>query len=659
MAVYRVDQYARTFYGPNPELPSFDEQAFTAHSVAYDGIYLSWDLPAGQYGGFRLVASLDGYPRTLDDGRLVIDADAAPSSYIDAQTLPGRFHYYAIFLKINNVWVRAGTASTLHVKNHQMVDWLWRRMPIHHRLLQGSNLTVDADSNQTLARFIHMIGYGLDRVRSSMDAALTASELRTTHITTAGHLAASLGAFVPEGVTPTQARVMTIDSAYLSSERGHPDTMKAAARAASGWDLELRQTLNLLPSSDMSEQINPLFPPWDASIRYAVGAVVAVDLHLYRCLVAAYGIDQAPPGNGSNNTWWTVHTAVDDRTAAYDSGLSTQHGWSGASFTAGVIDAKAVPKIAVGVPHPVTGDRDANCLTIHNTHTAAADIAAWSLPPNPTADPMIPVQYGIPLPRITVWDKTRTYRVEDLTEFRGQVYRAVRRSVGLRPDTSPEWAKNSSDRRLRLTVSAYIHQPHGTAQAAAPCFPYVTWFDEFGRTIGTRAAVASADTRVLDTFTGYPGADALAPLQGRTTEFGGKTWTSPVAGFIRDSYADGAVRPAVPGQRCLSIIDYGVKDAVVAATLATTPSGANKQGLILRYIDAANYIRASRSTLDRVQAGVVTTLATYAYPVQNGDRLSVRAAGDNFTIQINSATVATATSAFQNTATRFGIVLEA
>lgn len=659
MAVYRVDQYGRTYYGPNPELPSFDEQTFEAYSIGYEGIYLEWQHPFGDYSGFALVASTEGYPRTIDDGRLLVSSGQnAPTFFIDNEVIPGRFHYYSIFLEIQNVWLRAGTASTLHVKNFRMVEWMWYRIPIHHRLLQGSNLTVDADSNETFLRFVTMLGYGLDRIRSSMEAAVTNSDIRTTHISTVQHRARSLGIHLPEGLDAAQERIITLDGTYLAANRGHPDAMRAAGRAASGWDVDLRETYNILPSYDMAEQLNPTYPDWDASIRYELGAVVRTDLHLYRCVEAAYGLDQAPPGNGSNNTWWVVHSEVRGDTVAYDQTTLTQHGWAGVSHTEGVNDGEVTPKIGIGIPHPVTGDLDANCLTIHNDSDSTADIAAYSLPPNPTSDPLIPIGFGTILPRVKPWDRTIFYQAESLVEHKGQVWRAARQNIDKEPGKHAAWVMNSTDKRLRLTLSGYTHQPHGTSQATAAVIPYITWFDEYGKLIGTVVASDTPDARVLDTFTGFPGNDALEPLDGRTTEFGAKTWEDIVPGFQRDSFDDGSARPAMEDQRCISVIDYGSADATVAATIATAPTGGLHQGLVLRLTNESNYFRATRTALERVQADTVTTLAVYGTPASDGDRITAKVQGDNFSVFVNGNQVATATDAFQNTATKFGIVVE-
>ncbi|MEV4454371.1 hypothetical protein [Microbispora sp. NPDC049633] len=660
MAVYRVDQYARTFYGPNPDpRPGFDEKTFTAYSVGYDRIFLTWDLPTGEFGGFRLVTSRYGYPSGAEDGKVLVDSGTPPANYVDTDVIGGHFHYYAIFLKVDQVWVRAGTASTLHVKDHRAADWFWTRIPHHYRLLLGNYLTIDADSNTDLRDTITALAYGIDRLRTSLEAALTSADLHTTHIGTAANIAASIGAYVPAGISPERMRAITVDSTYLAAGRGHPDTLRAAGRAASGWDVMIRPSHNLMPSPDQAEIIHPAAPEWDASIHYTVGALVTTDDHLYRCIVPAYGIDQAPPGNGSNNTWWQVYTTVDDRTVAYDPVLLTQHGWIAKPKTAGVADNLVAAKIAIGLPDPVReGINTANALTIHNASGQAADVAAWSLPDNPSGDPLVPVLYGIPLPRVAAYEHTRSYRAGDLVTYKSMVWRATRPVTGQTPKTTqPYWTLCSTDARLRLTVSAYTHSPHATAQASVPVYPFITWYDEFGKPIGTSDTRVSADTtRALDTFTLYY-FGAMDPLDARPFETGGYTWTDPIPGLVRDSYLGGVARPEDPDQRALSVVDYGSANATVAATFVSDAPG-RQQCLILRYVDSLNYVRATRTALQTVTAGAVTTLVTYATPVADGDRLTVKVVGTNYTVLRNGVQVATASTSAGSTSTRFGLAVE-
>ena len=662
MAIYRVDQYARTFYGPNPDpRPGFKESTFTAHSLGYDKVFVTWDPPLGEYTGFRLVKSTYGYPIDAEDGQILVDTATSPGSYTDTDVIPGQFVYYAIFLLLDGVWVRAGTASTLHIKNFKGFDFLYRLIPHFYRRLYGNYLTIDADTNRDMIRLIRALGYGVDRMRTSLNASLLASDMYTTHITQLAHIAASIGAWVPEGVRPSQARALTIDSAYLSANRGMLQAMRSAARAASGWDVQLRESHNLMPSPDMAEFIHPTYPEWDASIHYRVGQIVTTDDWLYICVQPAYGIDQAPPGNGSSNTWWEVYTAVEDRTVAWDAELLTQHGWSGVSHTGAVPSTQVTPKIAIGLPHPtVDSIRNINALTIHNDGTQAADISAWSLPANPTGDPLIPIQYGIPLPLIRPYDRTRVYHAGDIVSWRGMLWRATRTVTGRAPISgSTYWMPISTDERLPITVSAYVHQPHSdSTKQPVPVHLYVTWFDDKGHVIGTSDTRNSADlARVVDTFNAYTG-DPLAPLEGRSTDTGGKVWVSPVPGFHRDSHRGGVVRLADGAERAISVIDYGQADATVAATLVSGADG-KEQCLILRYSDNLNYLRATRSALQRVEGGLVTTLVTYAKPVTDGDRLTVRVVGTNYQVMINGQLVATASDGFNSSATRFGIGVEA
>jgi hypothetical protein len=290
-----------------------------------------------------------------------------------------------------------------------------------------------------------------------------------------------------------------------------------------------------------------------------------------------------------------------------------------------------------------------------NNNSATTNIAAVTLPTD-TSNPLTPIELGIPLPRTVEWDPARRYACGEVALWRGQVYKALAPTTD-RPDVAASWTKNSTDRRLKLMVSGYTHQAHGTSQLGRQVYPFVTWYDEFGKLIG-RSFTDTADTRVADTFSGYSGTDALAPLGGRTTDYGGKTWTDAVPGWIRDSYDDGVVRPADGATRALSVVDYGSANATVAATIASLAGGTLKQGILLRYVDSANYVRATTTALESVTAGVVATIAAYSKSPAAGDRLSVTVNGSSYTVQVNGQTVATASSTKFNTSTKFGIVTE-
>jgi hypothetical protein len=406
--------------------------------------------------------------------------------------------------------------------------------------------------------------------------------------------------------------------------------------------------------------VHPMQRDWDPTIAYAVGNRVRLEGAEYVCLVAATGYDQMPEGDRTSNTWWGPLLARSDADVAYDATSVSQHSWQGQVFTAAVADTKAVTGLVIGAPKPGDTTQSVNAVVVTNTHSTTANIGARLLPEaaGQAVQPLTPITNGIPLPDPNEWDATRSYSPGDTVLYRARFYQAIRRArIGFPPDTSDRWQVVGTDSRIRLTASAYTHQPHtATGQPVAPATMYMEWYDDRGKLISREFGVAT-DTRVLDTYTSY--VSSIEALGTRTTEYGNKAWSDKVAGFVRSSYDYGVMAPSVVGNRAMSTVDYGSANAAVAATFKTDAPVGQVQALILRYVSTTSYVRATRTALQTVNGASITTLVTYATPIADGDRLTVKVTSSSYTVFRNNVQVATATSSFNSAATLFGIAVEA
>lgn len=663
MAIYLTHKYGQRFYGPEPDLPRFDAERFVAYSSDYDTVRIIWEPPVGDFEGFRLVKSAYGLPASESDGQVLLDQVVPDVGFDDTHVEPGAFAYYGIFLKIGGVWTPTGYASCLHIANLNSTTWLWTHLPNHYRLLRGNHLTLQADNNTDLLRYMTVLGWGLDHIRTSMRAAWQAHDIDTTHADVVDLIIAQHGLPAYPGLTGLRRRAIARDGVALATSKGTLDALAAIVRTTSGWDVEIRNGRNLVGSYDRSGMINPLPPEWDPSVRYPVGARVHFFGVSYKCLVAAYSYDQMPDGEGATNTWWARLSVVEATTVAYHAGSASQHGWQGMSHTAGQPDSKVQTKLVLGIPKPGEVTQDTNAVTVHNTHSATLNAGARLLPVDqalPVPDPLRVVTHAIPMPLPQEWDPTIAYRAGTVVSYRGRIWHATRPAgTGNAPIAdSDRWTAINTDNRVRVCASAYTHQPHTDAtKPAVACQMYIEWYDDRGKLI-TREFGAASDTRILDTFTAYNGS-AIAALGGRSVEYGVLAWTDQVPGFVRDSYSYGVVRPSLAAGRSLSTIDYGSANASVAATMATAPAAGKVQALILRFVSATSYLRATRTALQSVSGATVTTLATYGTPIADGDRLTVTVTGNNYTIKRNATVTGTATSAFNAASTIFGIAVEA
>jgi hypothetical protein len=60
-------------------LPSLSVEPFTALTVDYDQVELSWVNPVGDFRRFRLLRSQEGIPDTEEDGLILYDSATVPS----------------------------------------------------------------------------------------------------------------------------------------------------------------------------------------------------------------------------------------------------------------------------------------------------------------------------------------------------------------------------------------------------------------------------------------------------------------------------------------------------------------------------------------------------------------------------------------------------
>lgn len=179
MANYGVDYYGRAFYG-NVSLADFDSSPFSAQSIDYGKLYLSWATPTGDWTGLRLVRNAYGFPQTADDGDVLVDAlyGASPTSYYDPSPIgytgmlpQGQYFYYSIFVKQSNVgvWVRAGNTTGLSVKDYKTSTLMYDYLPTIYKM-PSLDSAVDEAENSQLRSFLSIFGFYYDLLRTETDA---------------------------------------------------------------------------------------------------------------------------------------------------------------------------------------------------------------------------------------------------------------------------------------------------------------------------------------------------------------------------------------------------------------------------------------------------------------------------------------------------------
>ena len=272
---------------------------------------------------------------------------------------------------------------------------------------------------------------------------------------------------------------------------------------------------------------------------------------------------------------------------------------------------------------------------------------------------------GVPLPYLpynSAWFPTVTYSPQEIVTYSNQPFVALRQSLNSVPpyasigtDTQ-DWAPLSFDDRVRLCISAYT-----SASSAVEVIPFVEWYDAGGNYISrliarnqTPGSVVNPNQFAYDSFV----VGAGNTLTSRTTNDGGNTWTQQTGSFSVSPFADGCAYPTTAGTRSISTVNTGNANAQVGLTFVTEPLSGQSIGLILRWSSNSNYLRAGMTQLVEVNAGVLSVLGTYSTPFQPADRILVTLNGSTITVYRNNVSVLTVTSAFNSSATVFGIVSE-
>lgn len=354
----------------------------------------------------------------------------------------------------------------------------------------------------------------------------------------------------------------------------------------------------------------------------------------------AYGTAQRPPETGTNtNQWWTVTTDV-HVTLLHDPVTDAVVTWKG--WQDGVTETPLI--LTVGISDPISGaGQESNSLAVRNvTGTHSYDIVGAA---NPTGagDTVLPkapaaIGQGIPIPRPNIWSASVEYGLSVYVQHRGAAWRSIGTSLGVEPTLgSIYWEKVGADNRPVLAYSFYAHGPltgtGGTGGVAVA--PGLAFFDEQGNLLIDQTTPTPISNFLFDTFNHTFGTPDYSTWGGTWSTTG--VWdTEPVTGDDPVAYPVGlgTATVTVPG---------GLLGYRISTTFAKAAATGSTDALLLRYVDANNWMRVSRTKVEKLVSGTLTTVTTLSTAVQDNDRVTVKMndTSNTFTVYINGSSVAT------------------
>lgn len=683
MAVYGITLYGTETYGYFIP-PVYRVDPFTAVPSTYSQIMVNWNKPAGTILGFRLIKNMFGAPVDQDDGEILIDSTAGyvGNSFADNDIVPGAYHYYGFYVLINNVtdeWVRSGLTGVLMPKDYGSSQFMHGLIPnFFIDAINGKNeLVLDPIGNTFLDQFIRVTGWGIDYLRTQYDTYLNVNDPWKVPLNDLYTLAAQLNLNINPDIHPYTLRKAVYFNAEVNKFRGTTHGIATELSALTGWNADITVGPNIMLNNDQSYFADPSFPVWSANLAYNVNEMVAFGNFWYKCLsIGNQG--HAPTGTSSSNTWWQAQLNVLDNTFL----LNTATGYPSTWEILYPLLSNGQPAVnslkeAIGTSDPLNPSVFAfNSLTGSNLHGSATDIwlrsvARTTIDMATVTTSFAPDKYqaiadGLPLPFLGFneqWDPAVEYATQDVVIYSNQPFVALRASKNVTPPyatagaSSQDWAPLSFDGRFRICTSTYE-----TASSAVTVTPFVEWYDAGGNFImrlfarnPVGGAVNVPNQLCYDSFVTGAGNQ----INARTTDDTSNTWTQRVNSFSVSPFAGGCVYPTTKSSRSVATVNAGAANCQVGVTFVTTATAGQSHGLILRYSDDNNYLRAGRTTLRLKSGGVFSTLGTYSTPCVDGDRMMVQLNGSTITVLRNNVQVLQVTNSFNSGSTIHGIINEA
>jgi phage tail-like protein len=240
MAIYGVSFYGTSTYGAPPFL-EIESRDFTVTPLRYTDLLLEWANPgsvgAAAWTHMRLVRSSYGAPVSLSDGvTLFEDPQAtARTSYQDMGLRPGRFYYYSLFVRVasDSVWRQSATAIGLVTHDFGFGANLMGRLP---------SLYSERDANYgdpgPLQRFLNMLGYQYDRIRTELETLRDVSNIDTVSGNLLPVMAASLGVSYEPELGQRISRTIIKNAVYAAKVKGTVLGVEAVASAYTGYGAE-------------------------------------------------------------------------------------------------------------------------------------------------------------------------------------------------------------------------------------------------------------------------------------------------------------------------------------------------------------------------------------------------------------------------------------
>lgn len=268
MANYGISFYGTGTYGAAPFI-QLEASGFKAEPQGYGMLLLSWSNPYGtgasDWNAIRLVRSSYGFPASPYDGVTLFEDPKATArtSYLDTDGLQeGRFYYYSLFARLTSdgTYRLAGRLLELIPGAHAYGETLWDHIPQFYKERDYDYRGVHEDG--PLHRFLGMVGYQLDRVRTEIDSLRYVADIDRVSGGLLPVLAESLGVTYEPELGMKISRGIVKNAIHLAKIKGTVPGVEGVASAYTSFGATAIVGKNLMLDKNASGFIEPTPSTW-------------------------------------------------------------------------------------------------------------------------------------------------------------------------------------------------------------------------------------------------------------------------------------------------------------------------------------------------------------------------------------------------------------
>ena len=262
MSKYGYSVYGYSKYGITPKL-AYSVEPMSINVLQFNQVYLSWQLPTGNFTRFRVVRNQNAYPETSEDGVIIYELDTLDGESIEGvlakssiygglenptQTAitPGRNIFYRVFLYTSdNIWIKAGEIGDVVPEDTKAIN---KTMDLLPRVLTSSVLSPLGviDPASALYKFLDGLSFSYEQMMTEIKLVRPAHNLENSNYKTIPGEVLNVGLNPEPNLPVLRQRALIREAISLYADKGTALGISNYAESLTGFAPTVTTSSNLM-----------------------------------------------------------------------------------------------------------------------------------------------------------------------------------------------------------------------------------------------------------------------------------------------------------------------------------------------------------------------------------------------------------------------------